>query len=302
MKTYLDCIPCFYKQALVAARMSGADEEKQKEILDKVAEILPRFPLSKTPVEMANNIYGMIREKTGVADPYRAKKRKSNRMAMELYPMLKKKVEDSSDPLLIAVELAIAGNVIDYVSRDSIDLQGELSEIISREEESIKGERGRDFDYDRFTQELKEAQSVLYLADNAGETVFDRLLIEEIGNLGVEKEIVYAVKERPIINDALIEDARFCGIDEVARVVSCGSPAPGTVLELCSEEFMRLFQEVDVIISKGQGNFEALSGVPGPIFFLFLVKCPVIARDAGCDLGDVILRRSQLAGQDQGGE
>ncbi len=302
MKTYLDCIPCFYKQALVAARKSGADEQEQKAILDEVAVIIPRFPLSKPPVEMASNIYGTIRKRTGEADPYREEKLQSNRMAMELLPVLRQRVEGSPDRLLTAVELSIAGNIIDYVSRDRIDLEGELSGILSREEKSIKRERGEDFDYDTFRSDLKEARSVVYLADNAGETVFDRVLIEEIDRMDGDREIIYAVKEKPIINDALIEDALFCGIDGVADVMSSGSDAPGTVLSLCSEEFLRHFRDADVIISKGQGNFEALSGEPGPIYFLFLVKCPVIARDCGCELGEVILRKSRVGEKKQGVE
>ncbi|MBD3178969.1 MAG: DUF89 family protein [Candidatus Latescibacteria bacterium] len=291
MKTYLDCIPCFYKQALVAARKSGAGMAEQKEILDRVARIIPEFPLSKPPVEMARHIYGMIRERTGVEDPYRKEKEKSNRMAMDIYPELKSRVESSADPLLNAAELAIAGNIIDYVSKDALDLEGELSRIISTEKESIERESSRDFDYRGFREQLGRSGTILYLADNAGETVFDRVLIEEMKSMGEEKEIIYAVKERPIINDAVMEDALFCGLDKAARVISSGSDVPGTVLDFCSDEFLEIFREADLIISKGQGNFEALSGVSAPVYYLFLVKCPVIADEAGCDLGDVILRR-----------
>ncbi len=291
MKTYLDCIPCFYKQALVAARKSGADEIQQKEIMDETARIIPAFPLSRPPVEMARNIYGMIRERTGVEDPYRDEKLISNRMAMKVFPELRARAAQSEDPLLAAVELAIAGNVIDYVSRDSIDLEGKLSEIIHREEKSIQRETSGDFDFERFREDLGGAEKVLYLADNAGETAFDRILIERINDTGRRKDVVYAVKGRPIINDAVLEDALFCGLDKVARVISSGSDVPGTVLSFCSEEFMEIFRDADIIISKGQGNFEALSGTSAPVYFLFLVKCPVIARHAGTSLGDVILRR-----------
>ncbi|MFO7914645.1 MAG: ARMT1-like domain-containing protein [Candidatus Krumholzibacteriales bacterium] len=291
MKTYLDCIPCFYKQALVAARKSGADEIQQKEIMDETARIIPAFPLSRPPVEMARNIYGMIRERTGVEDPYRDEKLISNRMAMKVFPELRARAAQSEDPLLAAVELAIAGNVIDYVSRDSIDLEGKLSEIIHREEKSIQREISGDFDFERFRKDLGRAEKVLYLADNAGETAFDRILIERINDTGRRKDVVYAVKGRPVINDAVLEDALFCGLDKVARVISSGSDVPGTVLSFCSEEFMEIFRDADIIISKGQGNFEALSGTSAPVYFLFLVKCPVIARHAGTSLGDVILRR-----------
>ena len=292
MKTYLDCIPCFYKQALVAAQKSGADKLLQKEIMDEAARIIPAFTLARPPVEMARDIYGMVREKTGVEDPYQDEKLTSNRMAMGILPELRRRAARSEDPLLAAVELAIAGNVIDYVSRDTIDLEGKISEILNREEESIQRESSRDFDYRRFREDLGEAEKVLYLADNAGETAFDRILIEQLHEIGRKKNVVYAVKDRPIINDAVIEDALFCGIDKVARVISSGSDVPGTVLSFCSDEFMDIFRDADMIISKGQGNFEALSGASAPIYFLFLVKCPVIARHSGSSLGDVILRKA----------
>ena len=127
------------------------------------------------------------------------------------------------------------------------------------------------------------------MADNAGETVFDRILIEEIKKGDSNKEIIYAVKESPAINDALIEDAYYCGIDRIAKVISSGSDAPGTVLSLCSKKFLKLYRNADMIISKGQGNFEALSNAKRPIFFMFMAKCPVIAREVNCKIGDVIL-------------
>jgi len=128
----------------------------------------------------------------------------------------------------------------------------------------------------------------MYLADNAGEVVFDRLLIEElVEELG--KQVNYVVRDKPVINDALIEDALFFGINRTAKVISSGSDAPGTLLKYCSPEFIRLYQKAELIISKGQGNYEALSGEDRPIFFLFRVKCPVIAEDVGCNVGDMIL-------------
>jgi hypothetical protein len=126
------------------------------------------------------------------------------------------------------------------------------------------------------------------LADNAGEVVFDRLLIEElVKELG--KEVIYVVKDKPIINDALIEDAIFCGINKVAKITSSGSDAPGTILKYCSPEFIELYQDAGLIISKGQGNYEALSEEDRPIFFLFRAKCPVIAEDVDCNVGDMVL-------------
>ena len=140
-----------------------------------------------------------------------------------------------------------------------------------------------------FKEALRKSHFILYLADNAGEVVFDKVLIEEIKSLYPDKEIIYAVREKPIINDALISDAYFCGIDKVAQVISSGCDAPGTVLSLCSQDFLKVYKKADMIISKGQGNFEALWGKRDRIFFLFMAKCPVVAKEVGSRVGEKIL-------------
>ncbi|MDP8216833.1 MAG: ARMT1-like domain-containing protein [Candidatus Kaelpia imicola] len=299
MKTYLDCIPCFFKQALEAARMAGADKKMQKRILNKVAAILPEFSLTSSPPEMGRNIYGLAREITKKDDPYLKIKEKSNKLALSIYNKLKKKVEHSHDRLLMAVELAIAGNIIDYGVKNSLNVNVELARILDEENKTIKEENKEIFDYLRFKSVLKGAKTILYLADNAGETVFDRILIEEIKRIDKGKRIIYAVKEKPVINDALIKDAYMCGINKIAEVVSSGSDAPGTILSLCSKEFLLMYKKADMVISKGQGNFEALSDARREIFFLFMAKCPVIALDVGCRVGDVILFSHQGKGKGQ---
>jgi damage-control phosphatase, subfamily I len=130
---------------------------------------------------------------------------------------------------------------------------------------------------------------VLYLGDNAGESAFDRVLIEVLG-----KNTAYAVRVVPIINDVTFEDAEKSGINGVARILSSGCDAPGTILKRCSPEFLDLFNKADLIISKGQGSFETLSGEEGPIFFLLKVKCPVIARQLDVRLGEMILGDGRL--------
>ena len=289
MKTYLDCIPCFFKQALEAARLAKAGPKTQKRILDKLAKSILNFPLTSSPPEMGRVIYGLVRKETGKGDPYKKLKAKSNTLALKLYGRLKKKVSSSRDRLLAALELAIAGNIIDYGAKNSLNVDKELKKILSEEHETIKKENKAIFNYPEFKHALKNAETILYLADNAGETVFDRILIEEIKRLDKNKKIIYAVKEKPIINDALMEDAYRCGINKVASIISNGLDVPGTILSLCSKEFLKFYKEADMIISKGQGNFEALSDAKKPIFFLFMAKCPVIAKDVGCSIGDIIL-------------
>jgi hypothetical protein len=281
MKTYLECIPCFFRQALFAARAATMDVTKAKQVLDRIAGLIPGIPLDSPPPETARLIYGAVREVTGVQDPFRTYKARSIQNALSLYENLKTVVEGAEDPLLTAVRIAIAGNVIDLGANPDFDLEGELKHVMSRELAIDH--------YESFRRSIEKARSLLYLGDNAGETVFDRILIEHLG-----KDTVYAVRDIPIINDATIEDAEKSGIGEVARIMSSGCDAPGIILKRCSSDFLDIFRRADLIVSKGQGNLESLSGEEAPIFFLLKVKCPVIARHLGSENGDMILKNSRL--------
>ncbi|OYD14395.1 hypothetical protein CH333_08115 [candidate division WOR-3 bacterium JGI_Cruoil_03_44_89] len=277
MKTYLDCIPCFLRQTLVTARIATEDERKIREALDKVCILLPKISLDATPPEIGREVYRTINRVIGIEDPYYDIKKEYTRYLLTLYPDLKKRVASSSDPLLSAVKLAIAGNIIDFAPQSDFDIEKEIEKAFNYEFAI--------FDYAEFKGTLQNCDEILYLADNAGETVMDRILIEEMG-----KPVKYAVKEKAIINDATFEDAVDAGIHGVAEVVSTGCDAPGTVLKYCSEDFLNVYKDADVIISKGQGNYEALSGEERPIFFLLKTKCPIIARDLGVESGDIILQ------------
>ncbi|MBW1803811.1 MAG: DUF89 family protein [Deltaproteobacteria bacterium] len=281
MNTYLECIPCFFRQALFAARTATDDDAKAKHVLEKIAGIVPDIPLDSPPTETARLIYRAVREVTGVVDPFHAYKDRSIENALSLYGKLKTAVERSEDPLRKAVGIAIAGNVIDLGANPNFDLGGDMKDVL---ETALAVDH-----YESFRRSIEKARTLLYLGDNAGETVFDRILIETMG-----KNTVYAVRDRPIINDAIIEDAEKSGIGEVARIISSGSDAPGTILKRCSREFLDIFGAADVIVSKGQGNLESLSGEKAPIFFLLKVKCPVIARYLGAKNGDMILKDNRL--------
>ena len=132
---------------------------------------------------------------------------------------------------------------------------------------------------------------MLYLADNAGEIVFDWLLLEQ---MPVEK-VTVAVRGSPVLNDATIADTQAAGIPGLVELIDNGSDAPGTILDDCSAEFRRRFDRTDLIIAKGQGNYETLNEVEKDIFFVLKAKCPVIARDLDCHVGSLILRRSRHA-------
>ena len=277
MKTNLDCFPCFLDQALRAAKMATNDPAKIKSVLDAVALMLPSISLESTPPEIGRRIYGCVHEITDNRDPYRQIKEESTKEALTLYPYMKTLVEKSKDPLLSAIRMAIAGNIIDFGPNRKFDLKEEIDHT-----------RRKAFalcDYERFKDDLSRAKSVLYLGDNAGECVFDRVLLETMG-----KPTTYVVREKPVINDATVADAREAGIDGVAELMSSGTDAPGTLLETCNERFLRLYHNAELIISKGQGNYEALSGEKMPIFFLLKVKCPVIADHLKLKKGDIVLK------------
>ncbi|MDD4980104.1 MAG: ARMT1-like domain-containing protein [Candidatus Omnitrophica bacterium] len=287
MKTYLDCIPCFFRQALEGSRIVRTTPKQQKQIIDEFARKIPKISLEASPPEIARFGYALLRKITPNRDPYKKIKQKSNRIALRLLGKLRNKVNHSQDRLLTALELAIAGNIIDFGVKNSLNVKTELKKILAEENKVIY--RQSIFHYAEFRRALKKAGDILYLADNAGEVVFDRVLVEEIKKEYLDKNIYYAVKEKPVINDALFEDAKVCGIDKTAQVISNGTGAPGTILALCSKEFKRIYKSADMIISKGQGNFESLSNEKRPIFFLFMVKCPVVARETGCKMGNIVL-------------
>ncbi len=277
MKTYLDCFPCFLNQALRAARIATDDDKMIKRVLDEVGMMLKAIPLDSTPPESGRLIYRKVSEVTGSLDPYREIKKESTQEALSLYPYLKSRVEESSDRLLMAIRIAIAGNVIDFGAYGNFDLNREVDEVLEKDFAV--------FDYIKFKYSLDKTHEILYLGDNAGECVFDRILIEEI-----KKPVTYVVRDAPIINDATYEDAVQAGIDKIATIISSGTDAPGTILKTCSAEFKKIYQDSNFIISKGQGNYEALSNERGPIFFLLKVKCKIIADDFGVGEGDIVLK------------
>jgi hypothetical protein len=279
MKTSLDCIPCFFRQALFAVRAATQDKALHKELLDRVGSLLPDIRLDNTPPEIAVLVYGAVSEVTGLADPFQTLKKESTQKALSLYPALKQRIQTSEDPLLTAIRAAIAGNVIDFGANPSFELEIEVDELLQK---SLAINH-----FEAFQDRLQTSDWVLYLGDNAGETVFDRLLIETMG-----RPTVYAVRDAPFINDATKEDAEMAGLSTVARIVSSGCKAPGTILERCSETFRTTFRNAPLIVSKGQGNFESLSEESGPLFHLLKVKCGVIAGILGAPEGSFVLMQA----------
>ncbi len=276
------------RQALDAARMATDDPAVQREVLDRVAKLLPTVPVDSTPIDMGQLVHRLVREVTGITDPYEEVKKESNDLGLKLYPMLESQVQGSEDPLLTALKIAGAGNIIDFGPKLTMDPSRSLEQIVNDSFTQALQDSLDQVQYRAFKEKLTGVKEILYLGDNTGEIVCDKILIEELVRQG--KEVTFVTRSEPTINDATLADARYVGLDKVASVITNGSDAPGTRLEDCSPEFVAAFQSAELIISKGQGNFEGLSDVPGPIFFLFKLKCPVIAREAAAEIGTVVLR------------
>jgi len=278
MQFSLDCYPCAVRQALLAIRQTGMDEAAQSAAMQRILEELIDIHVGASAPEITMRMHALLREITGVEDLYHEQKAFSTREALSLYPSLKEKIQHSSDPFETALRLSIAGNIIDFGPQDSFDLVATIQRVLDQtfaldDVESLRAA-------------LAECGQVMFLADNAGETVFDRLLIETIG-----KPTVYVVKEAPILNDATREDALAAGLDQVAEVISFGARSPGILLEKCSSDFLDRFWKASLIIAKGMGNYEALNTVQAPIYFLLQVKCDLVGRDLAVPRGSIVVTK-----------
>ena len=283
MKTYLDCFPCIVRQVLDSVKMTTDDEKVQEKVLRWTLHLASKMDMYQSPPAMAQKIHRFIREITGVQDPYLQVKEHFNRYALKMYPELKDRIENSADPLETAVRLAIAGNIIDLGVKSGLA----ESQVVNTLGRSLS----ETFDLDaleEFRNATAQAKDILYLGDNAGEIVFDRLLIEQLPC----NNITYVVKAGPIINDATMRDAEMTGLTDVVSVIDNGSDAPGTILQSCSRGFLGRFSESDLVIAKGQGNYETLSDVNKNIFFMLKAKCPVVAQHLDCEIGSMVLTKN----------
>jgi uncharacterized protein with ATP-grasp and redox domains len=284
MRIYLDCIPCFIRQSLDAARHATEDVHVHEQVVRGVLSLANNCDMSLAPPVIGQQIHRLIRELTGVEDPYHGIKQRFNDAALKLYSKMRHLIIESEDPFDTAVRLAIAGNIIDFGVKSQLQTE-ELEEIVNK----CLSDKLSEFQLEAFRSAVNEADDILYLADNAGEIVFDRLLIEQ---MPVEK-ITVAVKGSPVINDATMEDAIKAGLPQIVDVIENGSDAPGTIIENCSQAFIDCFEKADLVIAKGQGNYETLSNINKNIFFILKAKCPVISKNIGCEVGEMILQKTK---------
>lgn len=280
MNTALECMPCFMNMALKEARLAApGDEAMHQEIVMAWGGRLSQLDLSVSPPEIARHLAELVREKTGCGDLYFEDKEQSNARVLELLPGLKSLLEEErqkldGDPLALALELAIVGNYIDRGVDLVVDWEAELASVSNSINPEVLA---------LFKKRVLSASSVLILGDNTGEIVLDTMLVEELQRLGCE--VTFVVRSKPVINDATMVDAEKVGMTKLCCVIESGVDTPGTVLSRCTSEFLETMRNADVILAKGQGNFEALEGAWPDVFCAFKVKCARVAKDSGLTLG-----------------
>lgn len=280
MRAHPDCIPCFVNLALGSARDLGLGEESTRELLVRTLDILRELDWSRPPPLTGRAVHRAVAEVSGTDDPYLEAKIADTDAALAMLPAVEARVAAASHPFAEAVRFSLAGNIIDagvgpgWDPDDAGAFENQLPELPG-------GSVVEDLE-----RRIGGADTVLFLADNAGEIVLDRPLLELIGR----DRVTVAVRGEPVLNDVTLDDARRSGLTERFRVISNGAGVPGTWLDLCSPDFVSSFEAADLVIAKGQGNFETLHQVERPVTFLFLVKCGALSQMLGVPVGTPVVR------------
>lgn len=286
MKMQEKCLPCVVNQAIKVADMVGMKEKGN--LLRRVFSYLSKVDYNAiTSPELIGEIFSIIKEETGNQDPYKETRQKYNKMFLERLPAYEKEIEQSKKPFEEAVKYAIIGNVIDFNPIHELTILD-----VERHFKRLKGENLEINDASLLQKELETAKTILYLGDNCGEICLDKILLRKIKAMNPKVQIFFATRGAAVVNDSIEEDAYLVGIDEVATVVSNGDSSLGTVLSRTSKEFLQIYEKADVVIAKGQANYECLSTEKKNIYFLLMTKCQAIAKDIGALEMKMILKRS----------
>ena len=280
MKSSLDCLECIAMQALRAARVATDDPGKQRRIFNETVIRIPSMDIGESPAALSKIVYDLATEISGVEDPYADLKRAQNSQALALEPELREHLAAAPDPLETALHLSAAGNVIDL----GVQHAGEI-DVHSAIRDALNERFAVDHSA-QFRTSLESCSDLLFLLDNAGEIVFDKLLIEQ---LCAVTNVTAVVKKGPIINDVTFEDAIQVGLTDVCPVIDNGGPFIGAPLSQIPAWFRERMEAADVIVGKGQGNYETIDDFPGDVFLILKAKCEVIARHMKVKKGQVAL-------------
>lgn len=283
MKLTYECLVCMTKQIIKATTMSTDDTSIQEKIIKNLFREFSEITFDESAPYLGRKINKCINNELSIFDPYEKIKKDCNALADDLCKELnlEQLIDNSKSPIDTACRLAIAGNIIDFSAHDNISDEHIKEIIIMCLNENIYGSTAQ-----KLMEYVNKSKRILYLGDNAGEIVFDKLLINELPR----EKITYVVKKEPIVNDATMKDAIDVKMTDLVRVIDNGSDSQGTIFSLCSEEFIKEFEEADLIISKGQANYETLSDIKNKkIFYLFKAKCAPVANFAKCKEGSLVM-------------
>jgi len=286
MKSVPECMPCTLRQILNTSRSAGAGAGARREMVIRASELAREMDFTQSPAHNSTMALKIVPAATGCPDPYLAEKRDYNRKALRILPDLVSRVDSSGDRLMAAALTAVAGNVID------LGITGNAEIDVAESLRTVMKDGFAVNDMELLRRALAVPRRVVYLADNAGEIVFDIPLLTELSKAG--HEVTFAVHGGPILNDALVEDAQDAGIDRLVRVMSTGSDWVGLEWGTCGEDFRAVFRAATVVIAKGQGNYETVEGLdlaPPETYFILKAKCRPVARSLGVGFGQVALKR-----------
>ncbi|RLD95941.1 MAG: hypothetical protein DRJ13_13925 [Bacteroidetes bacterium] len=278
MRTYPECYECVLRQFTSELDLINLDLETQTLMVKEALVLLGEARGSATPPDLYGQLHSMLRDNIGDIDAYVESKRKSHQLAMGYQEALRGLIGNGPDKFEQGIKVSAAGNIIDVLYAREYNLWDEVESSVNQD--LLGG------GLSAFQQKISKAPYLLYLADNVGETIFDKVFIETL-NIPVK----YGVKGGPILNDATLEDARSAGIDQIAEIVETGSRSPGTPLDQCTNDFRRLFDESPLVLAKGQANYETLDDGGDKIFFLLRLKCPLISREIGFPHGSLVLKQ-----------
>lgn len=290
MKTSIECYPCLLGQVLSTVNLCGFTDKEKKDVMVYALNVLAECSDDVYPQEIVvkvnehiQHVHPQVKEPF---DPYRKIKSKSRQMALQFYATIREELNRADDRIEFGVKCAALGNIIDFGAKThgNLDVEAELAKLHELD--------FKIYDYPQFSDCLATARTILYIGDNVGEDVFDKALISEIKEKYPDKIIDFAVREQPVINDVTLSSASEIRMGDVARVLSSGSIYPGTILTETTAEFQQIFGDADMIISKGQGNYETLCDEEHPnLFFVLRAKCSKVANALKVRKGAMILKQ-----------
>lgn len=280
MKTHYDCVPCMLNGLINLFKQDIIEEKYHDSVIKEAMKYYSTLDFSQSPLKVNRDLHSIVRKVVKNPDPYKSLKDKYNNKALNYFDKYEEIVKKSDNPFKTALRLAIAGNIIDFGPAHKFSVEETIEKVLITE---FKND-----DSDKLFEEVQKADKILYLLDNTGEIVFDSIFLNVLNH----PDITLAVRHSPILNDATLEDIAFIGLDKKYKVITNGDNAPGTLLTHVSEEFLNKFNSADLIISKGQGNYEGLNAVSDKnLFFLLMAKCKIIADDLGVKLGDSVIKK-----------